>query len=37
MPDIPTGLTFQQWLKGDDPAMDAILGIPTAAYRASQR
>jgi hypothetical protein len=27
-PDIPTGLTFQQYMDGDDPAMDAILSLP---------
>lgn len=27
-PDIVTGLTFQQYMDGDDPAMDAILAIP---------
>ncbi len=27
-PDIVTGLTFQQYMSGDDPAMDAILAIP---------
>jgi len=28
IPDIPTGLTFQQFRKGVDPALDAILAIP---------
>jgi hypothetical protein len=28
VPDIQTGLTFQQYMNGDDPAMDAILSIP---------
>ena len=28
MPDIVTGLTFQQYMSGDDPAMDAIEAIP---------
>jgi hypothetical protein len=28
VPDIQTGLTFQQYMSGDDPAMDAILSIP---------
>ena len=28
VPDIQTGLTFEQYMNGVDPAMDAILGIP---------
>ena len=28
IPDILTGLTFQEYLKGMDPALDAILAIP---------
>jgi len=28
IPDIQTGLTFAQYMSGDDPAMDAILSIP---------
>ena len=30
-PDIPTGLTFQQYMNGDDPAMAAILSRPLPA------
>lgn len=28
VPDIQTGLTFEQYMNGGDPAMDAILNIP---------
>ena len=28
VPDIPTGLTFQQYMAGVDPALNAILSIP---------
>ncbi len=28
VPDIQTGLTFEQYMNGDDPALDAILSIP---------
>jgi hypothetical protein len=28
VPDIQTGLTSQQYMNGDDPAMDAILSNP---------
>jgi hypothetical protein len=28
MPDTLTGLTFEQYMNGEDPALDAILSIP---------
>jgi len=33
IPDIQTGLTFEQYMNGDDPAMDAILGIQAKPTR----
>ena len=33
MPDIPAGLTFQQYMNGEDPALDAILGITARPTR----
>jgi hypothetical protein len=28
VPDIQTGLTFRQYMNGEDPALEAILSIP---------